>query len=583
MHTRLGALVVVALALGCGTTETPPPDRGTCVPITCASANRSCGQIDDGCGNTLECGQCAQGQHCASGACEALPASCVAATCAEQNATCGWINDNCGGMIACGGCADGESCNAQHQCEGTSPNCQPKTCADYGANCGAVSDGCGHMLNCGTCGQGQQCNVNHCENVPPNCQPKTCAQLGATCGSVSDGCGNTLSCGTCGAGQSCNANRCETPTSQGGSLGWLQTRDTFFWSANADATGALFAVRWPKDTNSAGAELERFTPEGQSVGTISTVHEDFFFGGMPHPTADSVYYFGEVGYPNSPPNHQVRRYTKSGVRGDLIQVGGDVSYFEVAAVSKVGSVAILKHVTSLRYLLVVHSDNSAFELSDQDKPLTFTGAAFDDADNVLFSATVKGAFTWDGHTFGIEGRQLPGVFKLNRNGQLIWGRAIDANGEAVKVGVTSIGTAVLLAYHQTPFTFAGATTAQAQGLTLAIYEADGTERLATPVGNANNHALLAVDPIGRAFVAYSPPDCSNFSVAKFNLAGAREWARSFPSGISFCNTNLDNRVFTLTISGHAPVLAGSFNRPYDFGNGVKTPTDQDGFLFKLNP
>ncbi|HTN90876.1 MAG TPA: calcium-binding EGF-like domain-containing protein [Sorangium sp.] len=58
--------------------ETP-----ACVPTTCAAHGATCGTIDDGCGETLDCGSCASGSSCEDGTCmpatpacpcEALPA-----------------------------------------------------------------------------------------------------------------------------------------------------------------------------------------------------------------------------------------------------------------------------------------------------------------------------------------------------------------------------------------------------------------------------------------------------------------------------------------------------------------------------
>lgn len=49
-----------------------PPVPVPCVPTSCALALRSCGPLDDGCGATLDCGGCAQGQTCTDGTCSAL-------------------------------------------------------------------------------------------------------------------------------------------------------------------------------------------------------------------------------------------------------------------------------------------------------------------------------------------------------------------------------------------------------------------------------------------------------------------------------------------------------------------------------
>jgi hypothetical protein len=35
-----------------------------CTPLTCMEANAQCGIIGDGCGNTVNCGDCPNGQVC---------------------------------------------------------------------------------------------------------------------------------------------------------------------------------------------------------------------------------------------------------------------------------------------------------------------------------------------------------------------------------------------------------------------------------------------------------------------------------------------------------------------------------------
>lgn len=51
----------------CGGGEVPADaavDAGPCVPITCEDADAECGAIDDGCGGSLACGDCALGEAC---------------------------------------------------------------------------------------------------------------------------------------------------------------------------------------------------------------------------------------------------------------------------------------------------------------------------------------------------------------------------------------------------------------------------------------------------------------------------------------------------------------------------------------
>ncbi len=174
-----------------------------CVPTTCADTNAQCGQIPDGCGAALDCGTCDPGLNCGGagpnqcGMGECTPRACVAGT------ECGQLADGCGGIIDCGGCAAPSTCGgggAANQC-----GCAPSTCADLGAQCGAAPDGCGGNLDCGTCPSGQTCGgggrPNSCGSAP--CTPATCAGLGFDCGTADDGCGATLSCGDCTAPATC--------------------------------------------------------------------------------------------------------------------------------------------------------------------------------------------------------------------------------------------------------------------------------------------------------------------------------------------------------------------------------------------
>jgi hypothetical protein len=53
---------------GCGTlVECSCPDG--CVPATCESEGAQCGTIEDGCGETLDCGECSSGCSCDDGVC----------------------------------------------------------------------------------------------------------------------------------------------------------------------------------------------------------------------------------------------------------------------------------------------------------------------------------------------------------------------------------------------------------------------------------------------------------------------------------------------------------------------------------
>ncbi|MBC8131733.1 MAG: hypothetical protein H7X95_02030 [Deltaproteobacteria bacterium] len=109
-----------------------------CVPLTCspAAGGKYCGKVGDGCGGTLDCGGCAAPQVCGGfnpNVCGPAPGSCtpIACTTAGGGQYCGRIGNGCGGMLDCGACADGMACGTgatAHVCPsmGTCTNLQCK-------------------------------------------------------------------------------------------------------------------------------------------------------------------------------------------------------------------------------------------------------------------------------------------------------------------------------------------------------------------------------------------------------------------------------------------------------------------------
>jgi hypothetical protein len=208
----------------CGTVTASP-----CVPTTCEALGKNCGPILDGCDGILDCGDCPEGETCSGGGVSNVcgtppPPACRPTTCAAAGAECGSLGDGCGGTLQCGTCPQGETCGGGGTANvcGTPPPpaCQPTTCAAAGAECGLLGDGCGGTLQCGTCPQGETCGGGGTANVcgappPPACEPTTCEAAGAECGLLGDGCGGTLQCGTCPEGETCGgggtANVCSAP------------------------------------------------------------------------------------------------------------------------------------------------------------------------------------------------------------------------------------------------------------------------------------------------------------------------------------------------------------------------------------
>jgi hypothetical protein len=193
----------------CGGAGTPHVcGRPPCQPATCASLEKNCGRVPDGCGGLLECGACTVPEACGGGGVRNVcgQPACTPASCAELRKNCGQVPDGCGGLLECGACPEEETCGgggAPNVC-GRAP-CEPATCAALGKNCGTVSDGCGGTLECGACPEGQTCGGGAVPHVcgGPACTPVTCASQGKNCGWVPDGCGGLLECGACGMGEAC--------------------------------------------------------------------------------------------------------------------------------------------------------------------------------------------------------------------------------------------------------------------------------------------------------------------------------------------------------------------------------------------
>ena len=153
-----------------------------CSPRTCADFDATCGLLSDGCGETLNCGECAAPQTCGGGS-FARKCGCTPKSCSSLGVECGTVDDGCGKQLDCGACQAPKTCSQAGRCE-----CSPKTCDELGATCGKLPDGCGGELDCKSCPTGQVCGAggrNRCGTGP--CTPKTCAEQGAECGQVSDG------------------------------------------------------------------------------------------------------------------------------------------------------------------------------------------------------------------------------------------------------------------------------------------------------------------------------------------------------------------------------------------------------------
>jgi len=142
----------------CITPDQPPPP--TCTAVDCNSVGAQCGQIADGCGGTVDCGQCGLGQVCTGTPGQCTIPSCTPLTCAQIGSTCGPQSDGCGSTITCGVCGNSEICSGDGTTNSCQPSpCTPTSCAAQAAQCGAIADGCGGVLQCGDCPTGQTCGL----------------------------------------------------------------------------------------------------------------------------------------------------------------------------------------------------------------------------------------------------------------------------------------------------------------------------------------------------------------------------------------------------------------------------------------
>lgn len=162
---RLLLFAAITLAAACSFEGVKPPPgyTGEACIFSCETVGKNCGEIDNGCGGTVWCGDCASDEVCGSAGLDNV--CCTPTNCAEQGANCGELSDGCGGVLDCGSCGDDETCGAGglNQCgEG---DCTPTTCEVLGFDCGSTSDGCGGVLNCGTCSGPETCGGGGAANV----------------------------------------------------------------------------------------------------------------------------------------------------------------------------------------------------------------------------------------------------------------------------------------------------------------------------------------------------------------------------------------------------------------------------------
>ncbi|HMJ52841.1 MAG TPA: hypothetical protein VK540_12220 [Polyangiaceae bacterium] len=122
----------------------PESDAETCTPMGCdfGAAGKLCGVVGDGCGRRLDCGGCFNGFTCGGAGspnvCGARPDSgvCAPNVCNPIGGWyCGDIGDGCGDTLHCGTCPAGQVCGARVRgvCSAPCPLCNMvPACADAG-------------------------------------------------------------------------------------------------------------------------------------------------------------------------------------------------------------------------------------------------------------------------------------------------------------------------------------------------------------------------------------------------------------------------------------------------------------------
>src|SRR6478672_1671461 len=138
---------------------------GGCTPTTCAAQSKNCGTISDGCGVTLNCGDCTgTGQTCGGGGTPNV-CGCTDNGQACLNKTCGTIANNCGQSVTC----QPNNCRPPQTCGGGGPanvcGCTDNGLACQGKNCGSVNNNCNLPVSCGACTSPDTCGGGGTPNV----------------------------------------------------------------------------------------------------------------------------------------------------------------------------------------------------------------------------------------------------------------------------------------------------------------------------------------------------------------------------------------------------------------------------------
>ena len=232
-----------------GTSDTPISNAFPCAPLTCTSANASCGTTSDGCGGTLDCGACPLGEECGGAG---LPNHCAAASDGGPDADAGpscspgeracvglqtyecdpsgnWVTDTaCSTVCVNGACEDtcplpwggtlahGQSTTAYLNVAETSPttcddHMETRTCNNGVLSGSYTNPACvQHYRDCPLSGYG---TLLHGTQVTSYAAPTV--PCGSTCTSVTLSCSDGVLSGGSGYHGSCAVDSCDCHFSHG--------------------------------------------------------------------------------------------------------------------------------------------------------------------------------------------------------------------------------------------------------------------------------------------------------------------------------------------------------------------------------
>jgi hypothetical protein len=187
-----------------------------CVGNVCqhnpAAVGATCGDGQTCCGATC----CGGGQTCQNGSCAA---PCTPTTCAALGRTCGTAPDGCGGTLDCGDCPSGKFCSSGH-CAG----CSVDSDCTSGGPCKVGScfldprtlrGHCQYAPIPGCCTSNADCHLNPCD-ASVSCVDGQCAHVSSCSGCMSCGADGSCSVANCPECQYCGPGYCKADTSKNG-------------------------------------------------------------------------------------------------------------------------------------------------------------------------------------------------------------------------------------------------------------------------------------------------------------------------------------------------------------------------------